>query len=156
MLFECGGVHEHTVHHYFASAFLSFKVCTQSAKRAAQISNHQCGPACRCIANVYLPKTSGSRCRRSKVVLRRRGVFTHVIIALTPLPYAGPFAIQTKEAPCRFLRHIRNTPLASEMAKPPSPLIAPCYLGGHMFPIENSLLPSQHISLSLWFEPETK
>lgn len=86
-------------HYYFASARLPFHSLCAVSKRGAQISNRQCGPACRRIANVYLPKTSGSRCRRSKVVLRPRGVFTRVIIALTPLPYAGPFGIQTKKAP---------------------------------------------------------
>lgn len=77
-------------------------------------------------------------------------MFTHVIIALTPLPYAGPFAIQTKEAPMQIFAPHSQTHLSRvKWLKPPAPLTAPCYLGGHMFPIENSLLPSQHISLNL-------
>lgn len=35
-------------------------------------------------------------------------------------------------------------------------LKAPCHFEGHMFPIENGLHPSRHISVSLWFKPETK
>lgn len=35
-------------------------------------------------------------------------------------------------------------------------LKVPCHFWGHMVPIENSLLPSRHISVSLWFKPDTK
>lgn len=98
------GVQECTTYHYFASAFFFLWKSGPNKQRAARISNHTSRPACSCIANVYLPKTSGSRCRPSKVVLQRRGVFTHVIIALTPLPHAGPFVIQTKEGPMQILR----------------------------------------------------
>lgn len=67
-------------------------------------------------------------------------------------PHAGPFAMQTKgdtlQIAWRFTTHLL---WAKRVA-----LRAPCHFGGHMFPIENSLLPSRHISVSLWFKPETK
>lgn len=46
-------------------------------------------------------------------------------------------------------------PLKCGEGKGSTSLKAPCHFGGHMFPIENSLPPSGHISVSLWFKPET-
>lgn len=158
------GAHKHTIIILPGLAFLPQSSCCK--QRYLQISNHQRGLSCLCMANVFLPKTSGSRCRRSKVLLRWRGVFTCVIITLTPLPYTGPFVIQTKKAPIQifffffwaaFAAHLSQVKwLTTTPPPPPIPLIAPCYLGGHMFPIEDGLLPLQHIFLSLCFEPESK
>lgn len=53
-------------------------------------------------------QAEGSR----KVMLRRRGVFTWVIIALTPSTCAGPFVTQTKEGTLQIL--LRFTKQLSE------------------------------------------
>lgn len=77
-------------------------------------------------------------------------------LSLWPLTLRGAICNPNKRRhPADFVA-LHNTPLRTKEGRLSTPLKAPCYLGGHMFPIENSLLPSKPISVSLWFKPETK
>lgn len=89
----------------------------------------------------------------SKALLGRRDVFIcdyHFDLS----PCTEPFVIQTKEGTLQIL-WCATSHLSWVNTVGSTPFKALCHSGGHMFPIESSLLPSGHISVSLWFKPET-
>lgn len=109
---------------------------------------------CWCIANIYLPETAGSSRRLSECFAQEESCVYICDYRFDLSPYAGPFVIQTKGGTLQVLWHYKTHLMSKEGGS--WLLKAPCHFGGHMFSIENSLLPSRHISVSLWFKPESK
>lgn len=133
------------MYHYFASLFERLDPIN-TALRSTLLPQF-IPPVCWCITNIYLQETAGSVWR----LLRRRGVFTYVIIALTSHPAPSRLEHKQREATCRFCG--ASWRISERISQLLLKYLATLEV---TFPIENSLLPTRHISSSLWFKPETK
>lgn len=143
-----------TLHNYFCLDVCYLKDWSPNKQGTVWRSAHAVVlPSRWCIANIYLPETTGSSRSISKMLLRGKRCVYICDYHFDPSPPHE--AIQStnegRHTTSRFLLWIYTAHLELFVS---FKLSGHC--GGHMVPIENSLLPSGHISVSLWFKTETK
>lgn len=143
-----------TLHNYFCLDVCYLKDWSPNKQGTVWRSAHAVVlPSRWCIANIYLPETTGSSRSISKMLLRGKRCVYICDYHFDPSPphQAIQSTNEGRHTTSRFLLWTYTAHLELFVS---FKLSGHC--GGHMVPIENSLLPSGHISVSLWFKTETK